>query len=294
MQNVLEQLIGYLLSLITSLMASLMTSLLALLLFTSPAHAAFHVLIDPGHGGADTGAVRGGIKEAEISLRVSLKLAEILRRDDRFKVSMTRETDKRLSLPARAEIAKRSQADLFLSVHCNSSTDSRAQGREFYFQNQLPADEEGLYLANKENDESETGDKTGDSAKDSDVADSGESVHEKISAKTDLKLILEDLRRNYRIHASSALSKIMYENWMESALPHHGSRVIRQAPFYVVSKVSMPSVLVELGFITHAIEGPRLARADFQDQLAKSLYDGLLKYKETIDKDRAGTLDSPP
>lgn len=244
-----------------------------LLLFTLPAQAALHVLIDPGHGGSDRGAVRGKLREAEIALKVSLLLAEHLRRDSRFRVSLTRTSDENVGLKERVRIAKDRQADLFLSIHLNSSRSRLAEGKEFYFQNQMPADEESMFLAAQENQESASlgeDDNKGDT----------------LSTASDLKRIIEDLRRNQRIHSSSELSQILHEQWTDSHPERNvGSRSIRQAPFYVVVNVPAPSVLVELGFLTHPVEGPRLAKADYQQELARSLYEGLVKYKERIDKD---------
>lgn len=238
-----------------------------------------HIMIDPGHGGVDKGATRGAIRESEIALKVSLRLAELLRESGAsFRVSLTRTRDEKLSLAKRTSLAQEAKADLFLSIHLNSSKDLRAQGKEFYFQNQLPVDEETMFLASRENDNETT------SAIESNSKDGG------ISAKTDLKRILDDLHRNERIFLSNELSQILLETWMSHPGRERksGSRAIRQAPFFVVSNVTIPSVLVELGFITNPNEGPLLAQQDYQEELAQSLYKGLLRYKETIDKDGGG------
>jgi N-acetylmuramoyl-L-alanine amidase len=241
---------------------------LAIIALTVRAYG-FHILIDPGHGGKDSGATRGQLKESEIALKVAGYLADELRKDSRFKVSLTRTSDESLSLKERTSIAREINADLFLSIHLNSSKDPRAHGKEFYFQNQLPADEEALFLASREN-------------MDTIVPDASRTDRaEKASVGNDLKNILEDLKRNHRIHSSCHLSKALFETWIsggESRLV--GSRSIRQAPFYVVSHISVPSVLVELGFLSHATEGPRLAQPEYQKELAASLYRGIVKYKE--------------
>lgn len=242
--------------------------------FAHPAHA-LHVLIDPGHGGIDRGATKGKLKEAEIALKVATKLSSLMKDDPRFKISMTRESDQTVSLDRRTQISKDTRADLFLSIHLNSSTDPRARGKEFYFQNQIPPDEEALFLASRENSEM---------AVDADKPE----MTGKLTPEGDVKLIVDDLKRNYRIRASGELSKILFKSWEQSGLAtNHGSRSIRQAPFHVVSQVNVPSVLVELGFLTNAQEGPMLASDQYQDALAKSLYDGLVNYKETMDKNRS-------
>jgi N-acetylmuramoyl-L-alanine amidase len=248
-----------------------------------------HVMVDPGHGGSDTGASRGDIKESEIALKVSLKLVELLKQDPRFKVSMTRTTDHKVALAKRVQMAENANADLFLSIHLNSSPEPRVHGTEIYFQNQLPADEEALYLVSREHVEDDgqnIDEKDGDSLK---ALDSVKS--EPISMRTDLKRILEDLHRNHRIVVSSELGKTLLENLVsKSANPHSANRSIRQAPFHVVSYITIPSVLVELGFITHPQEGPQLAKTERQTELARSLYDGLVKFKETVDNQARQTL----
>ncbi|HVK62052.1 MAG TPA: N-acetylmuramoyl-L-alanine amidase [Bdellovibrionales bacterium] len=235
----------------------------------SPAHA-LHVLIDPGHGGIDRGAVRGNLRESEIALKVALQLAELLRANKDFQVSLTREKDETVSLDRRTQIAKQIKADILVSIHLNSSTDKRAHGKEFYFQNQLPADEDSMFLASQENEE----------VAHNDIADK---KSDKLSAETDIRLIIDDLKRGERIRSSGEFSKILYETWKKSGYGHDtGSRAIRQAPFRVVSFVEVPSVLVELGFLSSPVEGPRLATASYQSVLAKSLYDGIVKYKESF------------
>lgn len=264
------------------------TTTSTLLLAPAPkSPAILHVMVDPGHGGKDKGAVRGSLKESEIALKVSLHLASLLKADPRFHVSLTRSKDESLTLRERTELAREAKADLYVSIHLNSSTDPRARGKEFYFQNQLPADEEALFLASRENAEPETA-----------ANDPAHLKPEKLSPRTDLRRILEDLQRNERIFASSELSRVLHQAWTEAETGSEhgsrkgGSRAIRQAPFFVVSNVNAPSVLIELGFLSHAHEGPRLGQTDYQRSLATSLYKGLVKYKETVDNDSTETLKS--
>ncbi len=229
------------------------------------------VVIDPGHGGVDTGATRGKIRESNIALAVAKALDALLRYDPRFEVFLTRDGDESRSLPERAHIAKKNQADLFISIHANASEDPRARGVEFWFQNQLPADEESLFLANRENQNLES--ETAHAPKD-----------KRISRHSDLVGILDDLQRNYRISASGELSRLLYQHWSGAKGRHKNA--IRQAPFYVVSEVPVPSVLVELGFLSHDPEGHRMAEPEFQKQSARSLFDGIVAFKEIFDRDR--------
>ncbi len=247
--------------------------------FTFTLHASpLHILVDPGHGGSDSGAVRGSLKESVIALKVAKNLAEFLRKDDRFEVTLTRETDRKIPLDQRTQIAKDVKADVLLSIHLNTNNDPRVHGQEFYFQNQLPADEDMLFLASRENDEE----------------DDIHAANEKLSSENDVRVILEDLGRNHRIKSSGDLSKVLFENWAVANGKKVASRSIRQAPFRVVSQVAIPSVLCELGFLSNPAEAAKLNESAYQASLAKSLYDGLVKFKETSDKDPERALHSAP
>jgi len=240
------------------------------------------IMIDPGHGGSDTGASRGNLKESEIALKVALRLADLLRHNPQFKVALTRTTDHQVPLAKRTELAEQNKADLFVSIHLNSSPDPRARGTEIYFQNQLPADEEAMFLVSRESDETSP-----------EQDPLNPSANEPLSAHTDLKRILEDLQRNQRIGQSSELGKTLLETLIEKNTGvRFGHHSIRQAPFLVVSAIHIPSVLVELGYITNMQEGPRLAHSEYQNELAHGLYEGIVKFKETLDKEAAETLKS--
>src|SRR5689334_9020050 len=101
-----------------------------------------HVIVDPGHGGTDKGAVYEGLKESEIVLKVARRLVLLLEKDKRFKVTMTRTGDETMSLGERTRLAKDVAGDVFLSIHVNTAGTEKAKGAEIYFQNQMPPDEE--------------------------------------------------------------------------------------------------------------------------------------------------------
>src|ERR1035437_6847281 len=124
---------------------------LALLLPLPTFAASLTVMIDPGHGGRDHGAVKNGVFESNITLNVSRQLRDLLKKDRRFQVLLSRDEDTSVSLYRRAVLAKTKKADIFLSIHVNSSPDLRAKGVEFYFQNQLAPDQESMFLAHQEN-----------------------------------------------------------------------------------------------------------------------------------------------
>lgn len=248
------------------------------------------IVIDAGHGGHDTGASAGHVHESAIALTISKQVSSYLEKKG-YKVLLTRTKDEWLSLEKRAAIANSAAADLFVSIHLNSSTDTRAQGKEFYFQNQLAVDEEALFLANREN---HAHDEVSSAALGQDrIQKAGlraaEAARlptleiENSSVRTDIKNILEDLDRSARIRASSELAKSLYHEWEKSEASQKAgsgrlSRGIRQAPFFLVSNVAMPSVLVEVGFLSHSKEGLKLQQISYQTALAEALASGIDQY----------------
>ena len=228
------------------------------------AHKPLKIMIDPGHGGVDTGAAAGPVHEADIALNVALALRERLNHDSRFETFMTRDQDQVLTLTERVHKADKAHADLFLSIHANASPDSRAKGVEFYFQNQLPPDEEALFLASTENK----------------LEKSKELTDEKTDLKkeTDVLAIVDDLNRQNHIQHSFAWTKNLAESWKNN--DRNGSHVIRQAPFVVISQSKRPAVLVEVGFLTHPQEALLLAQRTHQERIAENIYQGLVHFVE--------------
>lgn len=247
------------------------------LLWTLPAHS-LHIVLDPGHGGVDTGAVHGPAKEADLVLKVAQKLKSLLDKDPSFKVTITRVNDKNISLPSRVKIAEEAKADIFVSLHANAASDQRAKGVEFFFQNNLPPDEDSLYLASQENqmllNHKEIQEISGG---------------EEVSKKGDVAAIIEDLHRQHRLTSSLNFSQTLTHIWDQDDKASQAT--IKQAPFYVISKTSMPSVLIEIGFLTNPREVKRLLTSDYQNDLAQKIYSALVSYKEKMDNHTAKTLD---
>jgi N-acetylmuramoyl-L-alanine amidase len=231
------------------------------------------IVIDPGHGGRDAGAVRGNLQEKDIALKVGVKLKELLSSQlDDFEPTLTRNEDVSLSLAERALFAQKQNADLLLSIHVNASTDAGAHGTEIYFQNQLPPKEEEMFLAKQEN----------------------EAIHGQVDSEIpsrwlgrsdvppEIASILDDMERTHRIQESYSLVTQLATAWQQN--PVGRLRSIRQAPFYLTSKPLMPSALIELGFISHHREALRMNNEAFQERLANNIYLGLKKFKELLDK----------
>ncbi len=265
--------------------STLIFPLILVLSCIGQAHAsnskALKVIIDPGHGGRDNGAVHGHMKESEVTLKVSEKLKQLLQKDPRFKTQLTRSENLSLSLADRAQFAVEEKGDLFLSIHANSSTDPRAKGLEIYFQNQLPPDEEAMYMAARENG-AVLDERQFDIESTTEIPD-----REKLSPE--VRTILADTLKNDRIRRSSRLSSFIREHWKGQARAPGLS--LRQAPFFVISHVNMPSALIEIGYLTNPREGKLLLTDEYQEKVAQSIHKALIKYKEELDKSKQASLD---
>ncbi len=239
------------------------------------ANPPLRITIDPGHGGTDTGAVYGRANESEIALKVAQELKNILEKNHSFAASLTRDNNKNLSLSDRVHLAEQQQADLFLSIHANASPDLRARGTEFYFQNHLPPNEESLFLANAENEILK------DKTHETESAQAPAEV-EDMSKSSDVRAIVDDLKRHTKMRSSFTLSEKLMNRFQASH--------IRQAPFFVISKTHIPSVLVELGYISNPKESQALIQSSYQKEIAQKIYRGLRDYKEMVDKAEVGRL----
>lgn len=230
------------------------------------------VMLDAGHGGKDHGARHEAVSESQITLSLVEKLKSRLGQDARFRVLLTRQDDEFLELEDRVRRSEKAKAEVFLSLHVNWSSDPAARGMEVYFQNQLPPDEESMFLAARENQQKH-------GLQSSLLAASSELDR---STTPEVQLILQDLDRNHRIYLSSELAKAVRRNWKGSNKAI--SKSIRQAPFFVISHLTVPSILVEVGFLSHPNERKKLLSEDYQDLMAQGLYKALVEFYESLDK----------
>lgn len=237
--------------------------ILPVLSWTAP----FHVIVDPGHGGPDTGAVRGKYKESELTLQIANELAARIRKDPDFRVTMTRDKDERISVASRTKLARDLNPDLFVSIHLNAAQESYIKGSEFYFQNQLPPEEETLYLADQENQES----------------DENQSATSEKAPNT-VNAILDDLKKTYQLVMSRQFAGDLSQLW--AAEPPLTSTHIKQGPFQVIVNVKSPSLLLELGFLSNPKEAQWLSNHETHELLAQRIYLGIRHLKERMDKHR--------
>jgi N-acetylmuramoyl-L-alanine amidase len=230
------------------------------------------VIIDAGHGGKDRGTTRRGIYESDITLEVAKALYERLKSDRNFRPILSRDNQHGVSLAERARLAKQHHASLLLSIHVNSSPDAKARGAEFYFQNQLQSDEESMFLAHKEN-----------------AGEAGPALTYQFLDKNrypaDVSSIVTDLLDSERVWRSASMAKALKTSWKGSHKKFN-SNSIRQAPFFLLSQISTPSALVELGFLTNSEDFEDLTNPAKLSAMADDLYRGIRAYKDSIDKPR--------
>ncbi len=221
----------------------------------------FTIVLDAGHGGRDPGAIGvSGIHEKQIVLTTAKLLREELNKDPRYKVVMTRDTDVYIPLWERARIAEDNRADLFISIHADSHPKASTTGLSVYTLSDVATDEESRKLAEKENA--------------SDLMGIGK---EFANYSKDVKSILSDVVQRDVKMSSVEFGDIVVKEAKKSArikcLPNSP---LREAPFWVL-RSSVPSALVELGYLSNKQEETLLRTTDYRQELAKSL-------KASIDK----------
>lgn len=218
------------------------------------------VVIDPGHGGHDGGSTGvTGLAEKDVTLDVAKRLAVLLEANLGSEVVLTRKTDVYLSPEQRTEIANQQRADLFISVHANSSQSRTATGVETYYLN-FTSSPEALEVAARENASSERS-----------VADLG-SLIKKIALKDKI-----DESREF----AGKLQQSLYAGSLRAG-NRTKDRGVRKAPFIVLIGAEMPSVLTEIGFLSNPKEEALLKKPEYRQKIAESLYRGLLEYTNSL------------
>jgi N-acetylmuramoyl-L-alanine amidase len=232
------------------------------------------IVIDPGHGGHDPGTIgRSGLQEKDLVLDVALRLQRLVKSELGAEVVMTRDTDVFIPLEERTAIANSRDADLFLSIHANSSRSPRARGIETYFLN-FAVDPHAEEVAAREN---------------------------AISAATlkDLQGLVKAITLNSKINESRDFASSVHEALVESLRPGYPDiqdRGVRTAPFYVLIGANMPSILAEIAFVSHPEEEKLLKTPKRRDQIARSLLAGVKAYLEGLNRasSRQLTRSVPP
>lgn len=218
------------------------------------------IVIDPGHGGKDVGAVGpNGTLEKDANLQIGLALAKLLNSEGRFKVILTRNDDRFIPLQERSSIANKAKADLFISLHCNAGLSKDSKGFELYFLSENASDDAAAAVARRENAVVELEGMMG-------------------KGRQELEGLLWSLARNEHMNESSAIAgHIDQQVAKRLAMSNRG---VKQAGFYVLRGTSMPAILVESAFITHPKEEGLLRSARFHRKLVDAIYAGLLDYEK--------------
>lgn len=223
------------------------------------------IVIDPGHGGSDYGAIgQKGTREKDVALNIGKELAKLIRKDKQFKVIMTRDRDQTIDLAERASIANKATADLFISIHANSSPKKHVRGWNVFFLAQARNDS-ARAVAQLENSsfvrkQRASVDNSGDEYFDDPILGIlNEMIMTEFQAEShDFAMMVDrEMRRSVRIPA----------------------RGVDQAGFFVLNKVFTPSVLVEVGFISNKNEEKLLKKKDYHKKVAKAIYKAIKRFK---------------
>lgn len=218
------------------------------------------VVVDAGHGGKDPGAIGPtGLKEKTITLKLARLVAEKLKKRLGCKIYLTRNSDKYVGLTQRTAIANSKKADLFISIHVNAAKNRKLRGIETYFLN-FALDDDAMRVAAREN------------------ATSRKRIGE-------LKNILNDIMKNTKVNESSRLAGEIQNALVKNMRRKYGTIPdlgVKQAPFFVLIGARMPSVLVEVSFISNPVEERRLKSDRYLDRLADGIVNGVVAYAEGI------------
>jgi N-acetylmuramoyl-L-alanine amidase len=218
------------------------------------------VMIDPGHGGKDPGATGvGGLREKDVTLRLAKMLGPRLE-EMGFTVLYTREKDVTVPLKSRPLIANAKKADLFISIHCNASSDHAASGLEVYSLNLASTPEEARVAA-REN--------------------AGE-----LGRISEMQKILDDLMHSSKMCESKDFAQQCREFTLKRARQgqYPRDRGLHEAPLFVLLGTKMPAILVEVGYITNPGEAAKLRDPDYLERVAHGLADGILAYRHRVER----------
>lgn len=216
-----------------------------------------NVILDPGHGGFDKGAVYGSAKESDIVLSIGRKVKQYLEQE-KLAVTLTRNHDEFISLKQRVQFSKKTDGDLFVSLHANASSDRRAYGLEFF----LTPNRRSKSLAPL--------------AHFNDDALASGTINEdpvELSKSKDIAKILKDIKHNIQSQKSLKLTRTL-----QNDLPGN----IKQAPFYVLTQTQIPSVLIEVGFLSHPKDHKKLMNEEYRNDLALKIADSIKRYTQAV------------
>jgi N-acetylmuramoyl-L-alanine amidase len=218
------------------------------------------VVIDPGHGGKDTGTIGPhGLREKDLVLDVALRLGQLVESKLGSEVVYTRTDDTFIPLEQRTEMANAEKADLFISIHANSSPIASATGVETYYFN-FTTEKAALDLATREN------------------ATSASSIH-------DLTDLLQKAVLKAKVEESREFAQKVQTSLQVMSVKMNGrsrDRGVRKAPFVVLIGASMPSILAEVGFVSNPRDEGALKKSEQRQKIAEALMKGIEQYASTL------------
>ncbi len=233
----------------------------------------FVVVLDAGHGGHDSGNLGNGYKEKNIALNVTLEVGKELEKNKDIKVIYTRKTDVFIELHERANIANRVDADLFVSIHCNAHS-SQASGTETFVLGEKNTGR-NFEVAKRENEVIF-------------LEDNYEQHYEGFDPSSPESTIAIGIEQEVYVEQSIVLARKIEDNFINKA--KRKSRGLKQASLLVIRNTYMPSVLIEVGFLTNNKEGAYLNTKTGQSKMAKAIKDAVLDYKKEIDQNVGSSI----
>lgn len=238
----------------------------------------FTVVLDPGHGGSDVGATRAGIHESHLTLKIALLVGEMLEKNHNdIKVAYTRKTDKELKAPERMAIANKADGDIFVSIHVNAAY-NEAKKRDV-----TTAHGVEVYIQTVENIERKTNTLKAKGSITS-VNEQGEEIARKYDYLTNPAFnAIYEIKQAQIFNLSTNLAQYIGSEMGEK---ERNLRGVKQKSLYVTWRTIIPSVLVEVGYITNEQERKFMASAEGQKTLATGIYNGIIRYKNDFDLSR--------
>ncbi|MBP6557915.1 MAG: N-acetylmuramoyl-L-alanine amidase [Flavobacterium sp.] len=242
---------------------SILTLLSVLTAFGQTKSSKFVVVLDAGHGGKDPGNSYHGFVEKEIALKTTLKVGEMLETEADFEVVYTRKNDTFIELVNRPKVANKVNADLFVSIHCNSVTNQTPAGTETFVMG-LSRSDMNLEVAKSENSVIL-------------LEDNYKKTYQGFDPKKPESLIGLTMIKEENLNNSIGLASAIQDNFTNNL--NRKTRGVKQQPLWVLDAAVMPGVLIELGFLSNKEEGEFLNSDEGQTKMAKQIAKAIIKYK---------------
>jgi N-acetylmuramoyl-L-alanine amidase len=247
------------------------TSCFSILLFFSIANAfgqitsnKFTIVLDAGHGGKDPGNSYHGFVEKDIALKTTMKVGKLLEGEKDFEVVYTRKTDEFIELVNRPKVANRINADLFVSIHCNSVTNQAPSGTETFVM-ALNRSDMNMEVAKRENSVIL-------------LEDNYKKTYQGFDPNKPESLIGLTIKKEENLENSIGLASVIQDNFTGNL--NRKTRGIKQQPLWVLDAATMPGVLIELGFLSNKQEGEYLNSDEGQNEMARQIANSIIHYKK--------------